>query len=635
MHKLKLLLSCLRPLATNPSMLLPSLRVLWQRARSAGLTGVKIGLREIRSGRLPHANSVIWKAHQSRLEREVKPFALQTIASMVHRPLISVLIPTCNTPGDLLERTIESVRGQWYPDWELCICDDASSDGRTLAILKRYGAMDGRIKIACNERNRNIAATTNRALSMASGEYVLLLDHDDLLQPQALFRIAQSAVAQQPDFIYSDEALISKKDADILEFFCRPQFSLEMLRSQPYIVHLICFRRLFLQQIGGLDERLRISQDYDLILRAAEQAEKIAHIPEILYLWRRVRSSAGHRMQSEVIDASTRILQRHLQRCNVAGCVAEAEFFNTFDIRYPLRPGLKVAIVIPTRNDWERVRRCIESIEATVSQAAWEIVIIDHRSDEPASLAYLDTLRPRYQVIPCGRAFNFSAINNRDVAAISGDFSHYLFCNDKIEAIEPGWLERMLELGQQPDVAIVGAKLLYPDRKRIRHAGVGVGLFTAAEYYGKSLEERMPDGRHNRGYQGSLICTHEVSAVTAACMLIRCTLFQQLQGFDERLAVSFGDIDLCLRARAAGYRVLFSPHATLIHHGSCSRGTGTAQLEAAALFRCRWKRYMDEGDPYYNPNLSDQSYSWEIKEPLPVTLQVPVRTGESIRANSC
>jgi glycosyltransferase involved in cell wall biosynthesis len=625
MKKLKLLFSCLLPLVKHPSSLLPSIWALLLRLRTSGIVGVKEGLLAIRTGGLLQSDSHLWKAYCRERAARLVPAIRNALREPGPYPLISVVMPTCNTPPKLLRKAVASVQGQWYPNWELCVCDDGSTSRRTLKLLQKLAAADSRIKVKLNSPNGNISVTTNTALSFATGEYVVLMDHDDLLQPQALYRVAELARGSRPDFVYSDEARISS-DQDIVELVFRPQFSLERLRAHPYIVHLIAFRRAFLHDLGGLDESLRISQDYDLILRAAEQAETVAHIPEVLYLWRVRKGSAGHVMQKQVMDTSVSILERHLRRCNQPGQVGPGEFFNFFEVRYPLRPDLKVAIVIPTKNRWQLLRQCIDSLESTIGKPDYAIVVIDHQSDEPDSLAYFDALRSRgHTVLRYEGSFNFSRINNFAVQNIDGGFSHYLFCNNDVEAIAPGWLERMAELGQQEDVAVVGVKLLYGDRKTIQHGGVGLGIFAAAEHYGKFADNFLPDGRHNPGYQGNLVCNQELSAVTAACMLVDAAVFRQIGGFDERLAVGFGDVDLCLRARELGYRVLFCPHATLVHYESRTRGLYGEHPEDTALFRERWSVYMDQGDPYFNPNFAPNNYHWAVKNRIPVEQEVRVR----------
>ena len=230
--------------------------------------------------------------------------------------------------------------------------------------------------------------------------------------------------------------------------------------------------------------------------------------------------------------------------------------------------------------------------------------------------------------------FNFSSINNHAVARLGQDFSHFLFCNNDVQATDAGWLERMLELGQQDDVAMVGPKLLYGDGETIQHAAVGVGIFAAAEHLGKFAADRLPDGRHNPGYQGNLVCAHEVSALTAACLLVQARVFRELGGFDEGLAVGFGDTDLCLRARASGYRVIYCPHASLLHYESLSRGVNNEHSEDTQRFRERWASYMREGDPYLNPNLSAASYCWEMRPEIPIQFRLPGRDGTPAQPNA-
>ncbi len=383
-----------------------------------------------------------------------------------------------------------------------------------------------------------------------------------------------------------------------------------------------------LKRIGGFDETLRIAQDYDLILRASEQAEKIVHIPEILYRWRIRGTSAGHEMNHQVMETSSAILRRHLQRCGETGEVSDGPSFNFFDVRYPLTPGLKVAILIPTKNHADLVRACIESIERTVGDIAYEVVLIDHESDDPDSLAYFESVRSRVTLLRYSGPFNFAAINNWAVAQLDGSHTHYLFCNNDIEAIEPGWLERMLELGQKPDVGIVGAKLYYPDRKTIQHAGVVVACCGVAENLGRFRQ--TGDAPVDLGYMGSLICNHEVSAVTAACMLIRRTVFEGIGGFDQAIAVGYGDVDLCLRAGKQGYRTLFCAHAILLHHESFTRGRSQEDPhpEDTERFLAKWHALFETGDPYFNPNLSPHSPNWQVTDPLAFELDIRRRIYE-------
>lgn len=547
-------------------------------------------------------------------DQAIRQALQQGVERLPRRPLISVLLPTYNTPASMLRQALDSVQAQLYPDWELCVVDDASSQPQVRKLLQRYARGDSRIRLHFSAQNQGISRASNRALEMAAGEYVALMDHDDLLQPQALFRIAQSINAETPDLIYSDEALFAEDRSSILQYHLRPAFSLERLRSHPYIVHLAVFRTQLLRDIGGFDAGLSISQDYDLILRACERSQTVVHIPEVLYMWRERRASAGFEQRASVADTSRQVIEQHLERCGLSAEVAPGGVFNFYRLDYPLPPQHRVAVVIPTKNHWQLVQQCIESLERTVHQARYDLVIVDHASDEAESKAYFDQLAQAHRVVRVTGPFNFSVLNNRAVAGLGGDYSHYLFCNNDIEATTPGWLEHMLGLAGQADVGIVGAKLLYPDGDSVQHAGVCVGLHGAAEHYGKFMSIRLADGSPHPGYMGSLVSDLEVSAVTAACMLIGCEAFDAVQGFDEQLAVGFGDVDLCLRVRQQGYRVVQSNHAVLLHHESYSRGKSRIDPhpEDSALFRKRWRTLIEQGDPYYNPNLTPHDTHWSI-----------------------
>lgn len=554
------------------------------------------------------------------------------IDAMSAPPLISVLVPTYNTPEPMLREMINSILRQWYPHWELCIADDGSDSPHVRAVLEEYKVCDARVKLSVGTANYGLSHAMNCALNMATGDYVVLLNHDDMLEEQALFRVAETVLTDDPDMLYSDEVLVGEDGETVQHFIFRPAFSPEYLRSHPYIVHLVGFKPGLLRQIGGFDENLRISQDYDLILRASEQAKTIVHIPEMLYRWRIHGNSAGHRMIGQVMQTSRAILQRHLQRCGEAGEVHDGPSFNYFDVRYPLAPGLKVAIVIPTKNHGDLVRACIESIERTAGDAVYEIVLIDHESDDPASRAYFDSLGSRVTLLRYSGPFNFAALNNWAVAQLDGSHTHYLFCNNDIEAIAPGWLERMLELGQKPDVGIVGAKLYYPDGKTIQHAGVVVACCGVAENLGRF--RLTSDDPLDLGYIGSLITNHEVSAVTGACLLIRRSVFEAIGGFDETIVVGYGDVDLCLRVGEKGYRVLFCAHAALLHHESYTRGryAEDPHPEDSLRFVSKWPGIFAHGDPYFNPNLSQASPNWQVGQPLEFRLDIHRRSHDKSAA---
>jgi O-antigen biosynthesis protein len=626
--KLCKLTLALQPLVKSPKKIWPTI----QRARQAWKTGGKSAVKRLLK-QLPHevTYSEIWNSQYKTSFTKEKISAIQArILQMESPPLISVVMPTYNTPPALLRAAIASVKSQFYKHWELCIVDDASTTADVKRVLNEEAKKDSRINFFISDKNQGIAASTNHTIGMARGEVIALLDHDDILEPQALFRLAECMIEEKPDFIYSDEVLISADGVEVVNHVHRPSFSLEYLRSCPYIVHLIAFKASFLREIGGLNVSLPISQDYDLILRAAEQAQKIVHIPEVLYQWRQHKTSTGHSRKKTVMGQSAEIIRQHLTRCGETATVESSEQFNYFDVRYALEPSNRVAIIIPTKNHGDLVRQCVESIERTVKNVAYDIVVIDHDSTDSASLAYFDELKSSHTLLKYSGPFNFSTINNWAIRQLQDNYSHYLFCNNDIEAIEEGWLERMLELAQMPDVGIVGAKLLYPDRTSIQHAGVCVGMYGIAEHYGKFMVDKMPDGTLHPGYHGTLVANHEMSAVTAACALMRKDAFDKIGGYSELLAVGFGDVDLCLQTREAGYRILFCAQAVLIHHESFTRGKSTVDPHPkdSAHFATKWRKFLDAGDPYYNPNLGLHSTMWEVKQPLSFEAMVANRVWE-------
>ncbi|MCB1907725.1 MAG: glycosyltransferase [Rhodocyclaceae bacterium] len=544
---------------------------------------------------------------------------VRQLASLPRQPLISILVPVFDADEPVLTALIESIRAQYYQNWELCLADDASTRPHVRRVLARHAGMDPRIRVSFTATNGGVSQASNRALAMASGEFCLLADHDDLVEPHALLRFAESVCGDDPDIVYSDEVLVGPDGIHAEHFALRPAFSPEYLRSHPYIVHLVGFRTELLRRLGGWNESLRISQDYDLILRASEHARRIVHLPEILYRWRIHPGSAGHARMREVMETSRGVIERHIARCGETAAVSAGPSFNFFETRYPPPAGARVAIVVPTRNQARIVAACIDSIEATCADVEARIFLVDHASDEADALAYFRSLGDRVCCLRQGGDFNFARLNNQAVAAVPKEFDYLLFLNNDVEAIEPGWLGKMLELAARPDVGAVGAALLYPDGGTLQHAGVVVAACGIAENLGRF---RKTGGANvDQGYMGSLIASREVSAVTAACLLMRREVFAEIGGFDERLAVGYGDVDLCLRLRERAYRVVLCPHARLLHHESYSRGRsgeGDPHPGDTAVFRQRWDAYFHSGDPYFSPNLSPNSPNWQIRRPLQV-----------------
>jgi len=621
-HKLRQLSRSLYLLAADPRQLGSNSRRLWRAWRTGGSQMLKhqlLSLGHPDAPTVPVAPTDAWQDYQQRLSSEVLPVLRAEIAALKQPVSISILVPTYNTDPAMLTAMVDSVRAQIYPHWELCIADDASPKPHVRQMLQELAAQEPRIKLHLGESNHGVSHASNRALALATSPFVVLLDHDDLLQPQAIYRVAQSVMADDPDMLYSDEVLVSPDGKEVLQYFHRPAFSPEYLRSHPYIVHMAGFRTALLRSLGGFDETLGISQDYDLILRVSEAASRIVHLPEILYQWRTHTGSAGHDKMAQVMSTSTAVLQRHLDRSGVAARSAPGVSFNFFETQHQIADGQRVAIIIPTKNYGSLVRQCVDSIRATVQHAAYDLIVIDHASTEQASLDYFAQLEQEgtATVLRYQGPFNFSAINNWAVRQLTRPYSHYLFCNNDIEALESGWLEHMLSQCQDPSVGMVGAQLLYPDRTSIQHAGVCVGAFGIAEHYGKFL--KLPPDRVDIAFMGRLVSTHEVSAVTAACLLMRKETFDAIDGYDEKLAVGFGDVDLCLRTLQLGWRVLYCPQATLVHHESITRGKAEGydpHPEDSALFASRWRDFLDQGDPYFHPAFEVRHTCWLVRTPL-------------------
>ncbi|MBB6576810.1 GT2 family glycosyltransferase [Comamonas odontotermitis] len=621
-HKLRQLGRSLYLLAADPRQLGSNSRKLWHAWRAGGTQMLKhqlLSLGHPDAPTIPVAPTDAWQDYQQRLNDDVLPVLRAEIAAMAQPVSISILVPTYNTDPAMLTAMVESVRSQIYPHWELCIADDASPKPHVRQMLQELAAQEPRIKLHLGETNRGVSHATNQALALASSPFVVLLDHDDLLQPQAIYRVAQCVLADDPDMLYSDEVLVSPDASQVLQYFHRPAFSPEYLRSHPYIVHMVGFRTALLRELGGFDEALTISQDYDLILRVSEAASRIAHIPEILYQWRTHTGSAGHEKMAQVMATSTAVLQRHLDRTGQQASSAPGVSFNFFETHHQIAADQRIAIIIPTKNYGHLVRQCVDSIRATVKQAQYDLIVIDHESTEAASLDYFAQLAQdgTATVLRYKGPFNFSAINNWAVRQLTRSYTHYLFCNNDIEALHEGWLEQMLSQCQDPSVGMVGAQLLYPDRTSIQHAGVCVGAFGIAEHYGKFL--KLPPDRVDIAFMGRLVCTHEVSAVTAACLLMRKEAFDAIDGYDEKLAVGFGDVDLCLRTLQLGWRVLYCPQATLIHHESITRGKAEGydpHPEDSALFASRWRDFLDAGDPYHHPAFEVRHTCWLVRTPM-------------------
>jgi GT2 family glycosyltransferase len=506
-----------------------------------------------------------------------------TIAVLPQRPVFSVLMPVYETPEKYLREAIESIIAQVYPHWELCIADDASKQPHVRAVLEEYAEHDPRIRLVFREENGHIAATSNSALAIATGDFIALLDHDDVLSPDALFENAL-AVNRRPDVdvIYSDEDKIDEDGHRSLPYF-KPDWAPDSLLARNYISHLGVYRRRVVEDVGGFRLGFEGSQDYDLLLRVTEQTERVTHIPRVLYHWRvHSGSTAATRDQKGyALDAGLLALQEALDRRGEPGRVLHDEVRSgLYTVRYEIREPGKVSIIIPTRDHGEDVDLCLSSIFDRSSYADVEVVLLDNGSRDQGSLEIFDRWVQRepnrVKVVVHDVPFNFSAINNYAARHATGKY--LLFLNNDTEVITEDWIEAMIEQAQRPAIGAVGAKLLYPDNT-VQHAGVIVGLGGVAGHSHKYF------GADEPGYFYTLQTVNNFSAVTGACFMMRRDVFDEVGGFDDELAIAFNDVDLCLRIRAAGYRNIYLPHVVLYHHESKSRGDERYAREASPLLR--------------------------------------------------
>ncbi|MDJ0618992.1 MAG: glycosyltransferase [Calothrix sp. MO_192.B10] len=537
--------------------------------------------------------------------------AQREIAQWCQYTKFSVILPVYNVEAEWLEKAIESVRNQIYENWELCIADDASSKPHICSILTQYSKLDSRIKVVFRTENGNISAASNSALELATGDYIVLLDHDDELAIDALFENAKLINQHlDADFIYSDEDKINTKGKRFSPYF-KPDWSPEYLYSTMYTCHLSVYRTSIIKEIGGFRSEYNGSQDYDLVLRVVEKTKNIYHIPKILYHWRSIPASAASGAEAKpwAYIAGQKALQAMVERSQYPGFVEQTTNPGIYRIRRNIlgQPLVSIItyssrkIVNTTQGSPYFLEKCIHSIQQQSTYFNYEIIVLDGCSVPDSILKNIVALN--VQIVSCDKPFNSSMKINRGVQEAKGQF--LLFLNDDTEVITPDWLESMLELAQQAEIGTVGAKLLSADGK-ICHVGMTM-LAGKPDYpfYGFDSEYA--------GYHCSNIVTKNYLAVTAACLMIRKELFQQLGGLDEDVPLNYNDVDLCLKAHQAGYRNVVTPYAQLIHYQSANREKGLRPGEWQK-FHDKWENYLRTlgHDPYYNINLSLKSPNFEL-----------------------
>ena len=610
-----------REVVAEPRRLRGALGKTLQVFRSDGVAGLKRKLREKALGERPGSHDYDnWIESYDTLDDTARAGIRARLAALPLRPLMSVVMPVYNPPIEYLRRAIETVRAQLYEHWELCIADDCSPNPEVGEVLRELAKEDARIKVVFREKNGHISAASNSALALASGELVVLMDHDDELPEHALYWVLEEHNAH-PDagIIFSDEDKLDEQGRRFDPYF-KSDWNPDLFYSHNLISHLGVYKTELIRQVGGFRVGLEGSQDYDLALRIIEKLQdvQIRHIPRVLYHWRAILGSTARSPdQKDYAEvAARRAIQDHFERVGSAAKIEPGPSGGLHRARYPLpaKPPL-VSIIIPTRDGLRLLRRTVDSILAKTTYPSFELLIVDNDSKDRQTLAYLRQLEEHgtARVIAYPGAFHYSAINN--VAARQAQGELLAFLNNDLEVISPEWLGEMVSHAVRPEVGAVGAKLYFPD-DTIQHAGILLGLGA----HGVAGTPHRGVHRTSLGHFGKAKLLQDLSAVTAACLVLRRSTFEAVGGFDEQeFAVAFNDVDLCLRIGEQGLRILWTPHAELYHYESSSRGPEDTPekkerfaREVEAMKRRHGERLC--ADPYYNPNMTldsdDYALSW-------------------------
>jgi GT2 family glycosyltransferase/BMFP domain-containing protein YqiC len=518
------------------------------------------------------------------------------------QPMISIITPVFNTPAQWLEETAESVINQAYQNWEMLLIDDCSTAAGVSDCLSKLAARDSRLRVFRLEKHAGISSASNRGIAESRGDWVALLDHDDLLEPDALFQFAKFLQAHpDADLIYSDEDKLTEHGLE--SPLLKPDWSPDFFLSYNYVGHFTAMRREIVQRAGGFRSEVDGAQDYDLYLRIVDLTPQIHHIPRVLYHWRRTENSVADniRRKPEVLEAARRAIADHLRRRGEDAHVSVDWRTHTFVVRRDLAEPRRVSIIIPTRDRIDLLSSCIDSLVAKTSYPNYEIVVIDNDSQSDEARAYFAGFKHR--LLRFSGPFNYSAINNLAVEQTESPW--LLFLNNDMEVIDGDWLTIMAEQIQRREIGAVGARLLYPD-ETIQHAGVVLGVDGIGTHAFRGFPADDP------GVNRQLQVIRNYSAVTGACLLTRRDVFNEIGGFDEeRLPVTFNDVDLCLKIVRAGYRIVYTPFARLYHHESSSRRRTRVEGPEALVIRERWADVLQH-DPFYNPNLSRERADFSL-----------------------
>lgn len=528
----------------------------------------------------------------------------------------SIIVPLYNTPMQFLKEMIASVLDQTYANWELCLADGSDSEHREVGkYCQMLASLDERIRYKKLSINGGISENTNASIEMSTGDYIGLFDHDDLLHPSALFEVMKAICEKKADFIYTDESIFHNVIEDAFCHHFKPDYAPDTLRANNYICHFTVFKKDLLDAIGGgFRKEYDGSQDFDMVLRLTEKAEKIVHIQQSLYYWRAHAGSVASSIDAKpyAITAAKKAVAAHLTRVHLEGEVMDSFASAVYRLKYKIIGEPLVSIIIPNKDHKDDLQKCIDSILTKSTYHNYEIIIVENNSEENEIFEYYKTLEANkaIRIVTWNGHFNYSAIINYGFGFANGE--HILLLNNDVEVISEDWIQELLMYSQRSDVGAVGAKLYYFDN-RVQHGGVGIGIFKIAGHLHRYSDRSSP------GYMGRLAYAQNLSAVTAACMMIPRTVFEQVHGLDEGYEVTYNDIDLCMRIREAGYLIVWTPFAELYHYECKSRRPDNTPEKIKRTtkeiwrFQNRWRKELDAGDPYYNPNFSLDSEDFRIK----------------------
>ena len=555
----------------------------------------------------------------------------QRAEKLAYEPFLSIVIPAYKTPEKYLREMLDSIKNQTYTNWEVCLVNGSpAGEGKIVErVMNQYTAEDSRFRYENLGNNLGISGNTNAALEMAKGDFIVLADHDDTLPEHALYEVAR-AVNDHPDceVIYSDEDKLDMDGGALFEPHFKPDFNPDLLTSVNYICHLFVVKRQLLERVGGFRHQFDGAQDYDFIFRCTENAKEIYHIPKVLYHWRCHQNSTASNPESKMyaFEAGEKAIMAHYERRGIpAERVEKGVDYGIYHTIFHIAGNPLVSVIIPNKDHTQDLDLCIRSIIERATYQNIEFVVIENNSTEPETFAYYEKIQKEFsqvKVVRWEREFNYSAINNFGVQFAEGEY--LLFLNNDTEIIEPRLFEEMLGFCQRPEVGIVGARLLYQD-DTIQHAGVVVGFGGIAghTFIGVHKAENT--------YFHRAMCAQDYSAVTAACMMTKASLFKEVGGFTEELAVAFNDIDYCMKVRAAGKLVVYAPYALMYHYESKSRGLEDTPEKVArfnrevAVFARRWPDILKNGDPYYNPNLTLRKSNFALRDLLKEKIGEPYK----------